>query len=85
MQIDVETDGDSHVVTARTGGRTFRYRVHVGDAELTGFGAEGNAIAGATIAFLLDREPATSIMAEFDTAVVSRYFPEYPSELPGYL
>lgn len=31
--------------------------------------------------FLLEREPATSILPEFDLPVISRYFPEYSEEL----
>lgn len=34
-----------------------------------------------TIGFLLEREPATSILAEFSLEDVSRYFPEFPEEL----
>jgi hypothetical protein len=34
-----------------------------------------------TFAFLLEREPASSILARFDLAVVERYFPEYPAEM----
>ena len=34
-----------------------------------------------TIDFLLEREPATSILAEFSLDDVSRYFPEFPEEL----
>jgi len=31
--------------------------------------------------FLLEREPATSILPQFSLTDISRYFPEYPSEL----
>jgi hypothetical protein len=31
--------------------------------------------------FLLEQEPATSILAQFSLSDISRYFPEYPSEL----
>jgi bifunctional DNA-binding transcriptional regulator/antitoxin component of YhaV-PrlF toxin-antitoxin module len=31
--------------------------------------------------FLLEREPATSILRQFSLSDISRYFPEYPSEL----
>lgn len=34
-----------------------------------------------TISFLLEREPATSILPEFSLDDVSRYFPEFPEEL----
>lgn len=38
-----------------------------------------------TFGFLLEREPATSIMPEFSLDVVSRFFPEYPEELRARL
>ena len=31
--------------------------------------------------FLLEREPQESILARFDLSVISRYFPEYESEI----
>jgi len=31
--------------------------------------------------FLLERKPATSILAQFSPCDIRRYFPEYPSEL----
>jgi hypothetical protein len=37
------------------------------------------------LAFLLDREPPGSILPSFDCTVVPGYFPDYESELPGYL
>ena len=39
----------------------------------------------ASLVFLLDREPATSILPKFSLDVITRYFPEYPTELRGYL
>lgn len=38
-----------------------------------------------TFGFLLEREPATSIMPEFSLDVVSRFFPDYPEELRARL
>ncbi len=34
-----------------------------------------------SFAFLLDREPASSILPEFSLDEISRYFPEYTDEL----
>ena len=34
-----------------------------------------------TFAFLLEREPRSSILASFDLTVVSRYFPDYDAEM----
>jgi hypothetical protein len=39
----------------------------------------------ASFAFLLDREPAGSILPRFSLDIISRYFPEYPTELRQYL
>jgi hypothetical protein len=39
----------------------------------------------AAFRFLLDREPKESILRRFDITVISRYFPEFERELPGYL
>ena len=38
-------------------------------------------LVGATFAFLLEREPVSSILSSFDLTVVARYFPEYPTEI----
>ena len=38
-----------------------------------------------SIAFLLEREPASSILPEFSLDVIPNYFPEYKEELPGRL
>lgn len=66
-------------------GRHYAYRVSVPDDLVERAGADPAAIVRATVAFLLDREPPTSIMERFDCSVVSRYFPEYEAELPRYL
>jgi hypothetical protein len=34
-----------------------------------------------SLRFLLEREPATSILRQFSLSDITRYFPEYPSEL----
>lgn len=34
-----------------------------------------------SITFLLEREPATAILGEFDLTLISEYFPEYPAEI----
>ena len=42
---------------------------------------DGELIVRETFDFLLEREPATSILPEFSLDDVSRYFPEFPEEL----
>ncbi len=39
----------------------------------------------AVFAFLLERESKDSILSRFDVSVVSRYFPEFESEIVSYL
>lgn len=39
-------------------------------------------IIEAAFEFLLEREPASSIMSQFDCSVIRRYFPEVDRELP---
>lgn len=48
-------------------------------------GASPEDFVHAVFEFLLEREPKESIMARFDVTVVSRYFPEFESEIPSYL
>ena len=43
--------------------------------------ADEERIVRETFGFLLEREPATSILPEFSLDDVSRYFPEFPEEL----
>ncbi len=42
-------------------------------------------IVHASFEFLLEREPASSILPEFSLDVIGRYFPEYEDELPRRL
>ena len=39
----------------------------------------------ASFAFLLEREPATSLLREFNLDVISQYFPSYPAEIGARL
>ena len=45
-------------------------------------GSDPEAVVRESFAFLLEREPATSILREFDLPEIARYFPSYPTELP---
>lgn len=64
------------------------HTVSIPDGLATTVGASGvpaEELVRASFAFLLDREPATSILTRFSLDVIGRYFPEYPSELRNYL
>lgn len=64
---DVET---SHVVT-----------VPDGFLEELGIDAEPERVVRESFAFLLDREPATSILKEFELSIIADYFGDYLPEL----
>jgi len=72
-------DNDTFEVTVKSG-QTTTHRVTVTDAvhqSLTGGKLDKAALVRKSFAFLLEREPNTSIMGRFDLPVISRYFPEY--------
>lgn len=71
-------------VRVRDGGREHSYRVEVPKAIAGGpdlVGEDLERVVRESFVFLLEREPATSIMAEFSLDVITRYFPDYPAEL----
>lgn len=63
------------------------HRVRVGAADLKRLSPgkeDAKALLEASFRFLLEREPNTSILREFDLSVISRYFPEYEREIERY-
>ena len=75
-------------VQVREGGRETTHRVTVperlgGTLELRDDDLE--RIVRESFGFLLEREPATSVLGRFSLSDISRYFPEYPSELADRL
>ncbi len=69
-EFEVTIDGSSrHVVSVPA---------RFGDADL-------ERVVRVSVEFLLEREPASSIMREFSLDVIQRYFPEYEDELPRRL
>ena len=61
----------SHVVTVPTGLA----------GELGAPGCDDSRIVRSSFEFLLEREPATSILQRFRLDVIERYFPEYRHEM----
>ena len=49
------------------------------------FGTLPETLVRTSFEFLLEREPATSILPEFSLSVISRYFPEYLDEMASRL
>jgi hypothetical protein len=59
-------------------------RVHLSDLDdLTPGATDPTGLVEASFAFLLEREPPESILRDFDLRTISRYFPEYESEIRG--
>ena len=46
-------------------------------------GASPERLLEASFEFLLEREPASSILSRFALPVIERYFPDYPREIGG--
>lgn len=71
-------------VEVRSDGVTTTYAVEVptGMAAELGWGADEEAdLVSASFRFLLEREPAASILPRFSLEVIEHYFPEYRSQI----
>lgn len=75
--------GDGHVADVTVKDReTTTHRVRVSRAERERFGGDDVAdLVKRSFEFMLEREPNTSILRDFDLSTIERYFPEYPSEV----
>jgi hypothetical protein len=84
-EIEISAVGDQEFgVQVREGDTTTSHRVTVpGDLldELVLTGVDPEVVVRESFAFLLEREPATSILRQFSLWDIGRYFPEYPEEL----
>ncbi len=72
------------VVEVGEGAAATRHAVHVSATDLERWGREGEPaedLVRRAFAFLLAREPATSILRRFDVADIQRYFPEFDGEI----
>ena len=75
-------------VEVTEGEETTSHKVIVPPALLDDWGLEASdceAVVRESFAFLMEREPASSILPEFSLAIIPRYFPEYRDELPDRL
>jgi hypothetical protein len=88
VEVRAQPRGEAWVcdVIVITDGEQSRYTLTVRGADLARWGG-GAGAAGAedlvarSFAFLLEREPPSSILRTFDLSVISRYFPEYDQEI----
>lgn len=85
-EIVIESLGDREFqVLVRQGDKETSHRVTVPDrfAEELGLGGgqDLERLVRESFRFLLEREPASSILGQFSLNQISHYFPEYPREL----
>lgn len=75
-------------VEVTEGSETTSHRVIVPPSLLKDWGlqeTDSEDVVRESFAFLMEREPASSILPEFSLAIISRYYPEYRDELPERL
>ena len=80
-QISVESSGGAVyrvVVTQGRGTTTHEVTVTPDDVARYAPGSTPERLLEASFEFLLEREPASSILSRFALPVIERYFPEYP-------
>ena len=83
-EIDVSPLGGGAFRVTVTGTETTTHRVTIPQGMLEDLGLDGvtpDAVIRESFAFLLEREPNTSILPDFSLDVIARYFPEYPQDL----
>lgn len=77
-------DDGNFGVEIRQGSETTNHRVHVPSGLVEDLGLDDvdeEHLVRESMAFLLEREPASSILPEFGLDIIPRYFPEYSEEL----
>ncbi|MAE68072.1 MAG: hypothetical protein CMJ18_27800 [Phycisphaeraceae bacterium] len=88
IEVVTETEGTNHwsyEVRVDDDGRSYEYEVTLGwsDYDLWSRGRVApHKVVEAVFEFLIQNEPATSILPKFDCSIVRRYFPHVDAELP---
>ena len=79
--------GEEYEVTVHASGTRTVHRVRVSQSEHAryGSGATPERLVEESFRFLLEREPATSILSRFELSVIERYFSEYAEEIRNRL
>ena len=81
----VATGANTYDVTITADdGHHSEHRVRVPPSMLTDLGlaeAQEPVLVRASLAYLLEREPASSILPEFGLDEIARYFPDYPDQI----
>jgi hypothetical protein len=86
VKVEARRDGDAWrcAVAVEQLGRHTEHSVTVGDADMDRWGGGAQKkdvedLVTRSFEFLLEREPAESILRSFDLSVIPRYYPEYDS------
>ena len=85
-QISVEpSGGDVYRVVVTQAGRRTTHDVTVTPEDVARYapGSTPERLLEASFEFLLEREPASSILSVFALPVIERYFPDYPRVIRG--
>jgi hypothetical protein len=79
ISVEPSTGGIYRVVVTE-GTHQTRHEVTVTPADVARYAPEATPerLLEASFEFLLEREPASSILSRFALPVIERYFPEYP-------
>lgn len=91
IEVSDESEHSNHwayAVSVFDGGRKHDYAVTLSfqDYDLWSRGRVApSRVVEAAFSFLLENEPASSIMPKFDCSVIRRYFPDVDRELPEML
>ena len=84
-KIEILQMGETEYAVTITEGHTeTNHHVTVPEQLLQSLGlseADAERLVRESFAFLLEREPATSILREFGLDVIGRYFPDYEAEM----
>lgn len=89
-ELDIRAAGErvyDVTITEDDAGQT-RHRVTVPERFLTDYGVAASqepVLVRASMQFLLEREPPSSIMAAFSLDDIPRYFPDYLDEIATHL
>jgi hypothetical protein len=83
IRVSVRETPDGWVADVMVSGdRKTAHRVTISRAEHDHFGGgDVAALVLRSFEFLLEREPNTSVLREFDLSVIERYFPDYGPQI----
>ena len=84
LTITRQADDSFHVQTPA--GTSHDVSVPAGYPDSLGCGhVTAEELVRTSFEFLLEREPASSILPQFSLDIISRYFPDYPAEIRARL